>query len=363
MEPRPQRPRTPASSSGQGTRSQPTVGHDTPSGYAGDPGAFVAPQRTEYDYSPLDLAPPGQRRRRQLVAAAVGALSVLLLGAIIFFSYLLLRDEDPPNQNDDLLAAQTEVANQEATLSANQTVIAQAAAEQTASAEALNPGTTAESPATDPTADPAGTTGEDPAETEAADEVPADTATEEPATGETPEAPDLSGNAALDEAGLEALLPTADQVPAALTDEVNTTRTREQVVESLGGGRPAETNLQDWGWSGNVDRAFQVPDPAAADPASTTYLGVSIHGFASPTGAESALPFFTGILIDGGGYTELEAPDLGDESRMVTMTNEEGVTNVYLYVRDGSVLYRFLGSSPGGDPAQDVMALANDLLS
>jgi hypothetical protein len=287
---------------------------------------------------------------------------VLLIGAIIFFSYLLLRDEDPPNQNDALLAAQTEVANQEATLAANQTVIAQAAAEQTASAEALNPGATEEAPAANPTEEPAGTTNEDPVETEAAGETQADTTTEDPAAGETPEAPDLSGNAALDEAGLEALLPTADLVSAELSDEINTTRTQEQVVESLGGGRPAEANLEEWGWSGNVDRAFQVPDPAAADPAATTYLGVSIHGFASSTAAEEALPFFANILIDGGGYTEVDAPDLGDEATMMTMTSEEGVTNVYLYVRDGSVLYRVLGSSPAGNPSQDVMALANDLV-
>lgn len=357
MEPRPQRPRTPASSSSQGMRQQPT--QDIPPGYAGDPTAFVAPQRTEYDYSPLDLAPPGQRRRRQLVAAAVGALSVLLLGAIIFFSYLLLRDEDPPNQNDDLLAAQTQVANQEATLAANQTVVAQAAAEQTAAANALNPQSTEEAAAPEATEAPATTNENQPAATEA----PATgNQTNETAAEETPGAPDLSGNGALDEAGLEALLPTADQVPADLSDEVNTTRTQEQVVESLGGGRPAESNLEDWGWSGNVDRAFQVPDMSVADPASTTYLGVSIHGFGNKTAAADALPFFSDILIDGGGYTEIDAPQVGDAARMMTMTNEEGVTYVFLYVQDGSVLYRFLGSSPAGNPAQDVMTLANEML-
>jgi hypothetical protein len=360
MEPRPQRPRTPASSTGQGNRPR-QPGQEPPAGYAGDPTAFVAPQRTEYDYSPLDLAPPGQRRRRQFVAAAVGALSVLLLGAIIFFSYLLLRDEDPPDQNDDLLAAQTQIANDEATLAANQTVVAQAAAEQTEAAAALNPEST-EAPA-DATEQPASTDGEDPAATEQAPPQETPPADDAAAQGgqETPAAPDLSGNASLDEAGLEALLPTADQVPAALTDEINTTRTREQVVESLGGGRPAEANLEDWGWTGNVDRAFQVADPAAADPASTTYLGVSIHGFGSPAATEAALPFFADILVTGG-YTELEAPDIGDEAQMLSLTNEDGTTTVYLYVRQGSVLYRILGSSPGGDPAQDVMALANALI-
>lgn len=363
MEPRPQRPRTPSTPTGQPGHPRPP-GQETqslPGEYGGDPSAFVAPQRTEYDYSPLDLAPPGQRRRRQLVAAAIGALSVLLLGAIIFFSYLLLRDESPPNENDDLLAAQTQVANQEATLSANQTVVAQAAAEQTAAAQALNPDATEEL-VEDEATEPAAANDETAAETPAAGETPANDDTATFGQDETPEVPDLSGNASLDDEALTALLPTADQVPPTLTDEINVTRTQEDVLASLGGGRPAEANLEEWGWSGNVDRAFQVADPAAADPAGTTYLGVSVHGFASTTAAEEAMPFFADILISGGGYSELDAPDLGDEAQLLTMTNEEGSTYVTLYVRDGSVLYRILGLSPAGDPAPDVLALATTLL-
>ena len=143
MEPRPQRPRAP---SGQPTQQPHPTQAFAPGEYpeGADPTAYIAPARTEYDYSPLDLAPPGQRRRRQLVAAAVGGLSVVLLGAIIFFSFLLLRDEKAPSQNDDLLAAQTQVANAAATVSANQTVVAQAAFDQTAEAQALNPDATTE---------------------------------------------------------------------------------------------------------------------------------------------------------------------------------------------------------------------------
>ena len=233
-----------------------------------------------------------------------------------------------------------------------------AAAEQTAQAQALNPEATEEPGATEQTAAeatevPQGQAQETPAGSE---ETPAAGATEESS------APDLSGNASLDTEGLIALLPAADQVPAALTEEVDVTRTQEEVVEALGGGRPAETNLTDWGWSGNTERQFSVADPEAADTAGTTYLAVSVHGFGSPEGATEALPFFSDILVNTAGYSEAEAPDLGDSTRMLTMTDETGATNVTLYIQQGSVLYRILGFSPEGDPTQDVIDVATATL-
>jgi hypothetical protein len=326
-----------------------------------DPTSFIAPARTEYDYSPLDLAPPGQRRRRQLVAAAVGGLSVLLIGTIVFFSYLLLRDEEAPSENDDLLAAQTEVAQREATLSAEQTVIAQAAADQTAAAQELNPDAT-EAPAGNVTEEAAAETPAAGEETPAAGETP-DSA-ETPAAGEegAENAPDLSGNGALSAEQLTETLPSGDQVPEQLTESADVSRTQEEVVEALGGGRPAESNLTDWGWTGNVERQFSVADPATADSATTTYLAVSVHGFANPEAAAESLPFFSDILVNTAGYTEGESPDLGDAARLLTMTTEEGETNATLYIQDGSVLYRILGFSTAGDPSQDVIDVATAML-
>jgi len=366
MEPRPQRPRAQSGQHAQPTRSagqpQPTQAFppgEYPEGL--DPTSFITPPRTEYDYSPLDLAPPGQRRRRQLVAAAVGGLSVVLLGAIFFFSYLLLRDEDAPSQNDDLLAAQTQIANEAATVSANQTVIAQAAAEQTAQAQTLNPEATGEPPAA------VVTSGETPAadETSAAGETPP---ADEAAAGETPpaegNAPDLSGNAALSAEQLTELLPAVEQVPETLTATADDSRTQEEVVDALGGGRPAETNIADWGWTGNVERQFSVVDPEAADPASTTYISVSVHGFGTPEAAAEALPFFSDILVNSNGYAEVDVPELaelGDTARLLTQTADEG-QNVALYIQDGSVMYRLGGFSPAGDPTADVVAVATAML-
>jgi hypothetical protein len=366
MEPRPQRPRAQPGQHQQTGNSQaaPQPQAYPPGSYpeGADPTSFVAPPRTEYDYSPLDLAPPGQRRRRQLVAAVVGVLSVLLLGAIVFFSFLLLRDEEPPSEEDDLLAAQTEIAAQQATIDANQTVVAQAAAEQTAEAEALNPGATA--PATEEA--PAGEdatedtpAGEDapPAE----EETPsADTGEED--TSDTSASSELAGQPSLTSEQLATLLTDQAAVPEILTIVNDSSLTEEEVAAAIGGNRQAETNLETWGWSGNAQRAFSPADPASVDPAATSSITVSIHGFGSPEGCAEALVFFSDILANGG-YDELEAPPLGDSARLLTTTAaEDGTTIVALYVQDGSVLYRFGGASLEGDPTQDVIDVATATL-
>jgi hypothetical protein len=329
--------------------------------------AFIAPPRTEYDYSPLDLAPPGQRRRRQLVAAVVGALSVLLLGAVVFFSYLLLRDEEPPSEQDDVLAAQTEVAQRQATLDAEETIIAQAAAEQTEQAENLNPQETgeAETPAaTEGATEEAPAAGDE--ETPDTAENPAD-ATEEPAAsdggGESADTgtSEFAGQPNLTEDQLETLLPGQEAVPENLTLSGDLTRTVDEVAAPLGGNRLAETNLETWGWSGNVERQFSPPDPTTVDPAATSFITVSIHGFGSAESCAEALVFFSDIVVESGAE-EVSGPELGDSARLLTSTADDGTTIVALYVQDGAVLYRFGGASLEGDPSQDVIDVATATL-
>ncbi|HEV2066606.1 MAG TPA: hypothetical protein VGR08_07210 [Thermomicrobiales bacterium] len=311
----------------------------------GDPGTFIAPARTDYDYSPLDLAPPGQRRRRQFVAAAVGGLSVLLLGAIAVFGYLLLRDEPANDDDNDVIAAQTELAASRATIAAQETIVAQAAAEQTA----LVQGPAATPPeATAPPADEGGA------------ETPAAGATRPPE--ETPADAAGGTGAALSPDELSTLLPAEDTAPAGLDSSADSSRDQAGVVEALGGGRPAEQNLETWGWTGNVERTFSASDPESLEPGATSYLVVSIHGFGTPRAAAEALPFFSDILVNSAGYDEVEAPDIGDRARMLQVTGEDGITNVALYVQDGTVLYRIGGAAPDGDPTEDVVEAATNLV-
>ena len=350
MEPRPQRPRTqisqaPASPSSSGApgvdpgsqRPRPGVGPD-----GGDPAALLAPSRTDYDYSPLDLAPSGQRRRRQFVAAAIGGFTVLLLGALAIFGYLLLRDDDPDQAGDDVTLAQAELANSRATIAAQETVVAEAVAAQTA---VSGPAAT---PPPAPTTEPVPT------------EPPAAGPTDPPAGATTAGGADTAG--ALDQDQLTALLPDPAVAPEGLDTPTDTTRDLAAVVEALGGSRAAETNLETWGWTGNVERSFNASDPAAIGAEATAFLSVSAHGFATPEAAAEALPFFSEILVEGNGYQEVEAPALGDLTRLLQVVGEDGTTNVALYVQDGTVLYRVGASSAAGDPTPDAVSVMTAIL-
>jgi hypothetical protein len=339
MEPRPQSTRAAQS---QPTSRQPAAGAGRPPEETAhyqqpDPTMLVAPPRTDYDYSPLDLAPPGQRRRRQLVAAALGGLLMLVLVAAIVFAFLVLRDPGGDDGDADLAAIATR------SIEATQTAIAQ---------QASTPDAT--EPASDET-QAAGETGQPTAT------ASLDTAGEHAAVEPTRPAANAGGAGPTSEE-LTAMLPGQDIMPVGLDSVSDSTLTLEDVVGALGGSREAETNLTNWGWSGNAQRSFTASDPAALSPDATTDLTVSLHGFSNDQAAAEALTFYSDVLVNSG-YQEVEVGDIGATNRMLLMPQEDGGTTVALYIQQGPVLYRIGGYSPGGDPTTNVVNVATAVIS
>ncbi len=348
MEPRPQSSRPahdPAS-----TRRSPLPsggGGETRSYQPSDPAA--APSRADYDYSPLDLAPPGQRRRRQLVAAVLGGLVMVLLVGGVVFAFLMLRDDDDPD--DDAM-----------TIAAAQTVVAEQAA-------ADVPEETVDAPTSG--TEPAATNNESgsPA-SDAPTEVPEDAETQSTAgdaAGQalepTPPQPaqNSAASGALTQDQLLAMLPDVSAVPPGLDSVTEATRTQADVVVALGGNREAETNLQNWGWSGNAERDFMASNPEALGPEATTNITVSLHGFADEQAAAEALPFYSDILLNLG-YEEASAGNIGTANRLLQQPQEGGGMLVALYVQEGNVLYRIGGFSLAGDPTLDVLGVASAMI-
>lgn len=343
MEPRPQRPR-PTSAQGQST--QPHAGgpssSSSPQGYSegADPTAFIAPPRTEYDYSPLDLAPPGQRRRRQLVAGVIGVFALVLIGAIAVFGYLLLRD-DSPNANPNVAATQTALAQQQASLEARQTEVANLAPQATGTPQGsagIATGT--------------GTNGETTTRTEPTKTQSTTAPTQVSATTAGP---------TIDQ--LKALLPDKGIMPVGLDTVEDTGLDEPGVVAALATNPGAQENLDKWGWSGNAGAKYSASDPGSLDPSATTAISISIHGFGNDAYAADALTFYSDALVKAGGsWQEATAPSLGGKARLLTQKLEDGTTNVALYVQKGNALYRIGGSSPGGDPTDSVLQVATQML-
>ncbi len=341
MEPRPQRPRP---TSAQGPSQQPHADGPSftapPQGHSegADPTGFIAPPRTEYDYSPLDLAPPGQRRRRQLVAGVIGLFALLLIGAVGVFGYLLLRD-DSPNTHPNVAATQTALAQQEASLEARQTEVANLAPKATGTPQGNAAGTAA------------GTNEHAVATKESTKPAPTATITTASAgtTGPT-----------VDQ--LKALLPDKSIMPIGLDTVTDTGLDEQGVVDALATNAGAQENLTKWGWSGNVGANYSASDPASLDPTATTAISVSIHGFGSDAFAVDALTFYSDALVKAdGSWQDSTAPALGGKARLLTQTLADGTTNVALYVQKGNALYRIGGSSPGGDPTQSVLQVATQM--
>jgi len=247
------------------------------------------------------------------------ALPILdLRSDAVAFDVLFAATQEHMEVSDELAAAQTEVAISEATLAAQQTIVAEAVS------------------------------GTAPSEDQAC-------------CGDGEDGEEDSRDSGPTEDDLRALLPGQEVMPDGLTAGEDVARTQAEVAAAIGGNREAETNLQTWGWSGNVERSFTAADPAALAPDATTDITVSLHGFADEAAAAEALVYFSDVLV-GLGYEEVEVGDIGSTNRLLIMPQEDGGTTAALYVQEGPVLYRIGGYSPGGDPTTNVVNVAQAML-
>jgi hypothetical protein len=272
------------------------------------------------------------------VAGVIGVFALLLIGAIGVFGYLLLRD-DSPDPHPNVAATQTALAQQEASLEARQTEVANLAPKATGTPEG-NAGTAGVNEQANAAA---GATKES--------TKPAPTATKA-----------STGTAGPTVDQLKALLPDKSIMPIGLDTVTETGLDEPAVVAALASNPGAQENLDKWGWSGNVGASYDASDPASLQPTATTAITVSIHGFATDAFAADALTFYSDALVKAdGSWQESAAPALGGKARLLTQTLEDGTTNVALYVQKGNALYRIGGSSPGGDPTQSVLQVATQM--
>lgn len=326
MEPRPQRPRPqtpPPGTPPNGGQQAPQIGPD-PSQHASQPGqpgpdpaAFVAPPRNDYDYSPLDLQPPGQRRKRQIIAGAIGALVVVAIGALIVAGWMALREDDEvtPNGTNDRVAE----------LSATAT-------------------------------EASGTDGDNEGEgagTPAANDSDSEPPTEVPLTP-TPE------TIVYDENSIRAELPVVESMPGPFQEVGDLPQELEYVTTALGGGPEVEALLSENGWQAAMSRTFESADPATTG---STQIVVSVHAFQDDASAQAMLPAFDTIL-QSFGWASVEMEQMGDGSRMLTWTNAEtGDEAVTIYLVDDQVVYRVAVYGPAGfDSTPNAVHVANQLV-
>jgi hypothetical protein len=210
----------------------------------------------------------------------------------------------------------------------------------------------------------AGTTPEatQPAVVAAAEETGAPT--QEPGGGADPPQPTATSSAPTPTRNAppsaRSMLPTASDMGERYERTEDDKRTREAVAESFSDPAAALSLLEGWEWRENAYRTFEIPagnDPLASE---TTVINISIHRFGEEQGAKEALDYFAQAVIDAQGFEEFRIDRIGEQSRALIGT--EGGVNVVLYVRNGNYLIRIGGFSPEGDPTQDLIAIAEQIV-
>lgn len=306
MEPRPQKPRQPVQPQGpQQTNQQPTqyIGPDPSQlrqqpGQPGlDPAAFQAPPRAEYDYSPLDLQPPGQRRKRQVIAGIIGALAVVAITALIVAGWMALRgDEDdevgqptPPDRVAELNSTPT-----------------------SAPEENVPPGEA----------------------TQTADQPPAPTA---------PPEPTQPAATVYDETSIRGVLPPVTSLPEGFVEAGDTPTDLATTTTQLTCETDPGPLLDELGWQAAMSRRF---DSSSPETTGTTTITVSAHAFKDEASAQRAVEEYAAIL-ECFQWTRVDGEPLGPASQYLTWSNPDtGESSITIYFTDGQVLYRVFASGP-----------------
>lgn len=158
------------------------------------------------------------------------------------------------------------------------------------------------------------------------------------------------------------LLPITDDLPEGFVRTENDKRTEDAVAASFANPDEATEKLQEWGWEENAYRTFEIPANKSPDPTMTTFVNISIHYFSANAGSRHALSYFADSVITAQGLDEIEVDKIGQETRALK-GSPDGTNLVVLYIRHGNYLIRIGGSSPDGDPTQDVIDLGEKIVN
>jgi len=160
---------------------------------------------------------------------------------------------------------------------------------------------------------------------------------------------------------IERLLPTVRVLPDGFVQQSNVEASREEVATSLGDPDEIDALLAGWGWNGNWQRQFEMDPALVSGPDQTIVLFVSIHRFDSVDGAGQAFPFFTQKAQELTGLAVGDGPALGDQTLWL-IGGDAGANTVSVYIQRANVVIRVYGYSASGQPQQDVVDIATNIV-
>ena len=146
-------------------------------------------------------------------------------------------------------------------------------------------------------------------------------------------------------AGLAALLPSASEVLPGLVLESEATLTAEAMPLTFPAPAEAAVRLARWGWQEHVSRSFVAAGQRV--PGAPSAVEISLHRFASDSGAASALPYFAEARAQARHLSLVPIESMPPGEAAVVGQGAEG-NEATLYVRLGNVLLRVTAVVPDG---------------
>jgi hypothetical protein len=146
-------------------------------------------------------------------------------------------------------------------------------------------------------------------------------------------------------ASLAAMLPSTNEVPPGLTLESDGAIAAGAMPLTFPAPAEAAERLARWGWQENAYRNFVAAgDPPPGAPSS---VEISLHQFASDSGAASALPYFAEARSEARGLSVAPIEQMRTDEAAVVGQGAEG-NEATLYLRLGDVLVRITAVVPHG---------------
>lgn len=156
-------------------------------------------------------------------------------------------------------------------------------------------------------------------------------------------------------------LPEEADVPGGLELIEEGGRSAREIAAGFPNPREASSLLAAWGFQENVYRTF-AGSSGRATPNGTVYMEVSLHAFATSSGAAEAIPYYAAGRADVLGHAELSVSQVGEQTEAVGGRVDAGV-DVTVYARAGSLLVRVSALAMAGDPTPDALAVARAVVS
>jgi hypothetical protein len=151
-------------------------------------------------------------------------------------------------------------------------------------------------------------------------------------------------------ASLAAMLPSTSEVAPGLTLESEGAITAQAMPLTFPEPAEAAERLARWGWQENAYRSFvSAGEPVPGAPSS---VEISLHRFATDSGAASALPYFAEARSEARGHSVVPIELMRPDEAAVVGQGAEG-NEATLYLRLGNVLVRVTAVVPDG-PAESV---------